>query len=157
MKILILLIYIKTLTCDNKLNIHIIPHTHTDVGWLFTADQYFYGNNDMNKCVKCILDNIIPLLENEPFRTYTFSEIAYFEKWYRLQNERVRLKIKQFIKENRLEFVNGGWVMNDEATPLYQDMIDNMRMGLAFLKEEFDIVPGAAWYIDSFGHSNTNV
>jgi hypothetical protein len=47
--------------------------------------------------------------------------------------------------------------MNDEATPLYQDIIDNMRIGLMFLKQEFDITPRVAWYIDPFGHSITNV
>lgn len=25
--------------------VHIIPHSHTDVGWLGTIDEYFYGYN----------------------------------------------------------------------------------------------------------------
>lgn len=34
-------------TCNlgksDKLNVHLVAHTHDDVGWLKTVDQYFYG------------------------------------------------------------------------------------------------------------------
>ena len=32
-----------TFTAKNKLNIHLVSHTHNDVGWLKTVDQYYYG------------------------------------------------------------------------------------------------------------------
>ena len=30
-----------TSTAEEKLNVHIIPHTHDDVGWTSTVDQYY--------------------------------------------------------------------------------------------------------------------
>lgn len=30
-------------TKPNMLNVHLVPHTHDDVGWLKTIDQYYYG------------------------------------------------------------------------------------------------------------------
>lgn len=30
----------------DKLNVHLVPHSHDDVGWLKTVDQYFIGSNN---------------------------------------------------------------------------------------------------------------
>lgn len=55
----------------------------------------------------------------------------------------------------RLEFANGGWVMNDEAATHYGAIIDQMTLGLRFLEDTFgnDGRPRVAWHIDPFGHS----
>lgn len=47
--------------------------------------------------------------------------------------------------------------MHDEACSSFQDIIDNLQLGLQFLKKELDVVPTIGWQIDTFGHSTTNV
>jgi hypothetical protein len=61
------------------------------------------------------------------------------------------------VQEGRLELLNAGWSMHDEACPHYEDMITNMWKGHEFVKNEFSVTPRVAWHIDPFGHSNANV
>ncbi|XP_007421015.1 lysosomal alpha-mannosidase isoform X1 [Python bivittatus] len=144
-------------TEPDMLNIHLIPHTHDDVGWLKTVDQYFFGvRNDIQHAgVQYILDSVIPQLLADPSKRFIYVEVAFFARWWGLQTEAMRQAVRQLVAEGRLEFVNGGWCMNDEASVHYNAVIDQMSLGLHFLKETFGECgrPRVAWHIDPFGHS----
>ena len=52
-----------------------------------------------------------------------------------------------------MEFVNGGWVMNDEAVTNYVSVINQMTQGHLFILENFGVTPQVAWHIGSSGLS----
>ena len=139
---------------DQELIIHVVCHTHDDPGWLWTLDDYYMGTDHCHVSVKRILDNMVVSLSHNKERKFSYVEMSFFKRWYDKQPEKIKNKVKEFIKEGRLEIINGGWVMHDEASSYYKHSIDNMRIGLKFLKEEFNIIPKISWFIDPFGHSS---
>ena len=64
--------------------------------------------------------------------------------------------LKKLIQEGRYSFVNGGFVMEDEAVSHYTDASHQLRIGLEFLKTEFNYTPTVGWFIDQFGHSDSH-
>ena len=57
---------------EGYLNVHLVPHTHDDVGWLKTVDQYYYGSNKYITTVgvQYILDTVVPELMMDPTKRY---------------------------------------------------------------------------------------
>ena len=137
------------ISCD--INIHVIPHTHLDPGWLKTPEEYYN-----QEAVGLIFKTVLESLSNNKERTFIINEIYYFKIWYEKLQNQDKSRVKQLITEKRLEFVFCGYVVNDEATPIYYDIIDNIRLGLQFLFDEFNIKPKSAFFLDSFGHNSGN-
>ncbi|XP_062105325.1 alpha-mannosidase At3g26720-like isoform X2 [Humulus lupulus] len=139
----------------NKINVHLVPHSHDDVGWLKTVDQYFVGANNSIRgaCVQNVLDSVISALLEEKNRKYIYVEMAFFQRWWRQQSKSTKIKVKELVNTGQLEFINGGMCMHDEATPHYIDLIDQTTLGHRFIKSEFGQTPRVGWQIDPFGHS----
>ncbi|RVW51566.1 Alpha-mannosidase [Vitis vinifera] len=74
---------------EGKLNVHLVPHSHDDVGWLKTIDQYYVGSNNsiQGACVENVLDSVVESLLRNQNRKFVFAEmvnpqIASFFFWY---------------------------------------------------------------------------
>lgn len=138
-----------------------VPHTHDDVGWLKTVKEYFNGTAEdiQHAYVFEIIDTAMNELitDERKLKRFTYVEMKFFSMWFYLQSQSKREAVRSLVKEGRLEFVNAGWSMHDEAATHYDDMINNMMYGHQFLKREFDgYTPTIGWHIDPFGHSTAN-
>ena len=140
------------------LNVHMVPHSHDDPGWLKTADQYYTGSNSSIylASVQYIFDSVVDQLSRDSEKTYTMCEISFLARWWSEQTDEVKDKMRGFIKTKQLAIVNGGWVMHDEAAAHYVSMVDQTTLGHAFLNKELNYKPKVGWQIDPFGHSNTH-
>eukprot|EP00980_Cylindrotheca_fusiformis_P014281 scaffold3791_cov137-Cylindrotheca_fusiformis.AAC.8 len=101
-------------TNSRVLNVHVLPHTHDDVGWLKTVEQYYFGWNEtiQKASVESILDSVVAaLLENED-RTFTYVESKFFSMWWARQNDAVRDAVRYLVANKQLSFTNGGWCMH---------------------------------------------
>ena len=130
-------------TNPNKLNVHIVPHTHDDTGWLKTVDIYYQDQ------VQYILSNVITELDKNPDRRFIYVEIAFFERWWRRQCSVTKDLVKKLVNSGQLQFTLGHWSMPDEAVTHYNDIITNAELGMRFLEENFGECgrPLVAWQI----------
>ncbi|KAI6671517.1 hypothetical protein NL676_006402 [Syzygium grande] len=140
---------------EGKLNVHLVPHSHDDVGWLKTIDQYFVGSNNsiQGACVENVLDSVIKALVQDSNRKFVFAEMAFFQRWWLEQSPETQEQVRKLVNAGQFEFINGGWCMHDEATTHYIDMIDQTTLGHGLIKSQFNKVPRVGWQIDPFGHS----
>ncbi|XP_049791934.1 lysosomal alpha-mannosidase-like [Schistocerca nitens] len=144
-------------TKPGYINVHIIPHSHDDVGWLKTVDQYYYGSKQATQRagVQYIIDTMLNELRNDPDRRFIYVETAFLWKWWLDHNEAKRQLMIDFINSGQLEIIGGAWSMNDEAATHYQSTIDQFTWGLRKLNDTFGVCgrPHVGWQIDPFGHS----
>ncbi|PAV90795.1 hypothetical protein WR25_06244 [Diploscapter pachys] len=139
------------------LYVHFIPHSHDDMGWKKTVDQYFYGshNTENQAGVQYIYDGVIAELVIDPSKRFSFCETGFLWRWWTSRSPQRQDQFRKLIQNGQLEIIGGGWTQSDEAAAHYVDFIDQMTLGLRTLSDNFGECgkPQASWQIDPFGHS----
>ena len=122
--------------------------------------------------VQYTLDTVVQELAWDPDKRFIQVETAFFWRWWQQQvtfsvsgwmqsidipdkDEGTQMIVRDLVTRGQLQFVGGGWSMNDEAVTHYVGIIDQMTLGLRSLNDTFGEcgVPNIAWQIDPFGHS----
>lgn len=85
---------------QKTVTLHLIPHTHDDVGWVKTIDEYFLGFSKTGGTsnVKQILDEVLQQLIADPNRRFTYTEMKFFTMWYTRLSAADKDSVKKVIK-----------------------------------------------------------
>ena len=97
------------------LTIHLIPHSHDDVGWLKTVDDYYYGGrNDIQWAgVQYTIDSVVQEMMKNPSYKFSIVEVAFLYRWWNQANKTQQDNMKTLLDNGQLVFINGGWCMSD--------------------------------------------
>ncbi len=122
--------------------IYLVPHTHYDVAWAFSKEEYLKIN-------EAILEEASGLMETSEFKfcleqTFLLNEISK-------RNHNLFQRLKKMIKAGKLEIVDGQYLMADTMLPSGEVLIRNILLGKRYCEEKFGIDVPVAWAADSFG------
>ena len=81
---------------SETLYVHLVAHTHDDVGWIKTIDEYFTGSDEKAQPaeVNLILSEVIEGLVTNKERKFTYVEMKFFSMWYDEQTQDVKDQVK---------------------------------------------------------------
>ena len=113
----------------------IVPHSHNDPGWLETFDWYYQQKT--RKTLDLLVEN---LFKHEDL-TFIWAEVIFFAAWWDEQGLQTKEKVKTIVARGQLEFVLGGWTMNDEAVTHYYGIIEQMTTGHQWLWQALKVFP----------------
>ncbi|KAK3244917.1 hypothetical protein CYMTET_45492 [Cymbomonas tetramitiformis] len=144
-----ILVLLFAVAASGQLTIHLVPHSHCDLGYKKTIDGYYQSE------VRVILSSLATNLANHSDRRFIWAEAYWLHTW--MLDKRVPSSLKsnmqRLVASGMVEVVDGGWSMHDDAITLVDQQLQNLRHGHAALLEHFgpDALPRHGWHIDPFG------
>lgn len=128
---------------------HLWAHSHQDLGWLVTEDEYYH------KIVERVISSMVEYMHKDDQCKFIFADLGFLYMHLKKHPDQVPA-IQKLLDTGRLEFVNGGFVLNDHATVSLDDFLSNFQYGKSFINRHFKVDDTKViWAIDQFGLSLT--
>jgi alpha-mannosidase len=122
--------------------IFLVPHTHYDVAWAFSKEEYLEIN-------ETILEQALKLMEDPEFKFCL--EQTYLLKEMEKRNPSLFQRLKKMVKAGKCEIVDGQYLMADTMLPIGEVLVRDILVGKRYCQEKFGIEVPVAWAADSFG------
>ncbi len=122
--------------------VYLVPHTHFDVVWAFTKEDYYQIN-------ELIYSKALELMKESEFKFCI--EQCFLLKAFEERNPKLWSGLREMIHLGKLEIVDGQWLMPDAMLPAGEVMIREILFGKRYAKEKFGVDVPVAWAADTFG------
>ncbi len=122
--------------------IYLVPHTHYDVAWAFSKEEYLQIN-------ETILQQVLEMMKVPEFKFCL--EQTYLLEAIEERNPELWLGLKEMIKKGKLEIIDGQYLMPDTMLPTGEVLVREILLGKKYCREKFGIEVPVAWAADSFG------
>ncbi len=128
-------------------NIYAIGQSHLDAAWLWRRIVTIRKNN-------VTFSNALKHMDEYPFFTFSCSSAQYYEWMENYFPEKFE-KIKQRVKEGRLELVGGMWIEPDLNCTSGESLVRQRLYGQRYYLEKFGKMSEIGWLTDCFGYNWT--
>jgi len=125
-----------------KNTIYLVPHSHYDVVWAFSKEDYYHIN-------EIILKNAIEMIKQSDFKFIV--EQTYLLEMIEEKNPGLYADIGKAIADNKIEIVDGQYIMADPMIPIGEILLREILVGKKYCKEKFGKDVQVAWAADGFG------
>ncbi|MCK5434304.1 MAG: hypothetical protein KAI42_03345, partial [Dehalococcoidales bacterium] len=122
--------------------IYLVPHTHYDVAWAFSKEEYLNIN-------ETILQEALKMMKDSEFRFCL--EQTFLLEAIEQRNPELWLGLKEMIQKGKLEIIDGQYLMPDTMLPTGEVLVREILFGKRYCKEKFGVEVPVAWAADSFG------
>jgi len=122
--------------------IYLVPHSHYDVVWAFTKEDYYYIN-------EIILKSAVEMIKESDFRF--LIEQTYLLEMIEQRNPDLFSDIKEAITAGKIEIADGQYIMPDPMIPAAEVLVREILLGKRYCKEKLGIDVPVAWAADGFG------
>eukprot|EP00854_Cymbomonas_tetramitiformis_P017272 gene17272-20554_t len=146
-----ILVLLFAVAASGQLTIHLVPHSHCDLGYKKTIDGYYQSEVALDYRPSLLACDIKASAMPFAYRLV----LCWLHTW--MLDKRVPSSLKsnmqRLVASGMVEVVDGGWSMHDDAITLVDQQLQNLRHGHAALLEHFgpDALPRHGWHIDPFG------
>jgi len=130
---------------DASLTINAIGHAHLDLAWL-------WPERETKRKGARTFATVLELLERYPEYRFGASQPQLFQ-WMKEDHPALYRKIKQKVKQGRIEPQGAMWVESDTNTPCGESLVRQLLYGKRFFKEEFGADVDFLWLPDVFGYT----